>query len=418
MFNFLSNLSNDKIIKSINELLIKETNETENIEIIDIDEKFLKEFSKDFYKKIVNINDFNAIRTFEVNIKEWIKKINNKNSNEIKRLMRNHEKNEIWFSSIIGFFYEYGIGCNMDKNKALELYLLNIKKEEDYDYNDDYNESFDILKNINIIIGKYLLSLFYYKDIILDKIIQSNFNKYLESAMKGDPMAQYNLGRCYQYGQGVTQSYVKAFEWYYKSAINECAEGQNSLGECYYHGIGTTKDYFKTYEWYSKSANNGYALGKSNVGECYHYGIGITQSYINAFELYSKAADEGCAKAQDNLGGCYYYGEGVEQNHVKAFEWYYKSAINECAEGQDHLGYCYKKGVGTEKNYIKAFEWYSKSASNGCYLGQYHLGDCYNYGIGTSINTIDAYYWYKKASDNGIRRAKHKLEFIGMYSNL
>ncbi|CAB5354047.1 unnamed protein product [Rhizophagus irregularis] len=209
MSNFLSNFSNDKIIKSINEFLITETNEiNETIEIIDIviDEKFLKKFSKDFYKKIIYINDYNTIKTLENNLKEWIN--NNKNSNEILKLMRNHEKDKIWFSSIIGFFYQYGIGCNMDKNKALELYLLNIKIEEEKDY-----ELFDILQNINIIIGKYLLSLFYYKDIILDKILQNNLNKYLEFAIKGVPMAQYNLGYCYQYGQGVTKDYKEAFEW-------------------------------------------------------------------------------------------------------------------------------------------------------------------------------------------------------------
>ncbi|PKY18744.1 HCP-like protein [Rhizophagus irregularis] len=412
MSNFLSNFSNDKIIKSINEFLITETNEiNETIEIIDIviDEKFLKKFSKDFYKKIIYINDYNTIKTLENNLKEWIN--NNKNSNEILKLMRNHEKNKIWFSSIIGFFYQYGIGCNMDKNKALELYLLNIKIEEEKDY-----ELFDILQNINFIIGKYLLSLFYYKDIILDKILQNNLNKYLEFAIKGVPMAQYNLGYCYQYGQGVTKDYKEAFEWYSISANNECAEGQNKLGECHYHGIGTTQDYLRAYKWYSKSANNGYALGKSNLGECYHYGKGVKKNYYKAFELYSKAADEGNIKAQNNLGECYYYGEGIQQNHVKAFEWYYKSAINGCAEGQNHLGYCYRRGVGTEKNYAKAFEWYSKSANNGCHFGQYHLGECYNYGIGTSISMIDARYWYKKASDNGIRRAKYKLMQIGYYN--
>jgi len=71
------------------------------------------------------------------------------------KLMQNHEKNEIWFSSLIRFFYQHGIGCNFTKDKALKMYLLAIKQ--------------DNVQTFNIIIAKYLLSLFYYKDIILVK---------------------------------------------------------------------------------------------------------------------------------------------------------------------------------------------------------------------------------------------------------
>src|SRR5438034_172769 len=260
--------SNTTAIKALHELLTTET--------IDSEEKFLKEFSKDFYQKIIYINDFNTIKTFENNLNEWIKSINI-NAKEILSLMRNHEKKQL-FSSIIGFFYQHGIGCNVDKNKALELYLLcKIKKESLEVINDD--ELFDILQNINIVIGKYLLSLFYYKDIILDQINLSNFNKYLKSAIKGDSIAQYNLGCCYQYGQGTAQDYNKALEWYSKSANNGCAEGQNNLGECYYYGRGTTKDYIRACIWYSKAANAGYALGRNNFGECYHHGRGVKKNH-------------------------------------------------------------------------------------------------------------------------------------------
>src|SRR3990170_6544757 len=82
----------------------------------------------------------------------------------IKNTLEHHEMNsetffesiqnhQIWFSSLIGFFYQHGIGCNVNKDKALEMYLLAIKQ--------------DRVQTINTTIAKYLLSLFYYKDIIL-----------------------------------------------------------------------------------------------------------------------------------------------------------------------------------------------------------------------------------------------------------
>src|SRR5438034_3267327 len=130
--------------------------------------------------------------------------------------MQNHKETKFWFTSIIGFFYQYGIGCDIEKNKALELYLLAVGNEKSlnqkftnvYLLEKDDNE-FDTMKNINIIVGKYLLSFFYYKDIILDKL---KLSKYLES-----------LGFCYQFGQGVTKNHNKAFELYFKSANNGCA---------------------------------------------------------------------------------------------------------------------------------------------------------------------------------------------------
>src|SRR4051794_9260219 len=245
------------------------------------DENFLRDFSRDFYQKIIDINDFNV---FESTLSEWIKDTN-KDSKTILQLM---QKNEFWFSSIIGFFCQYGIDCDVDMDKSLKLYLLAANNEvpsnQKFTNLHLLEENGDLMRNINIIIGKILLSLFYYKDIILENKLNDFIIKYLKSSRKGDPVAQYNLGYCYQHGQGVTQDYKKAFEWYYKSANNGCGEGQNSLGECYYYGQGVAQDYKKAIEWYSKSANNG------------------------------------CYESQNSLGDCYYYGQG---DYKKAFEWYY-----------------------------------------------------------------------------------------------
>src|SRR3954468_7500480 len=64
------------------------------------------------------------------------------------------------------FFYQHGIGCDVNRNMALELYLLIVNnKINEKEKENEVNK----LQFINIIIGRYLLSLFYYKDIILAK---------------------------------------------------------------------------------------------------------------------------------------------------------------------------------------------------------------------------------------------------------
>ena len=90
--------------------------------------------------------------------------------------MQNNKKYQAWFASIVGFFYQHGIGCDIDRNMALELYLQSVNNENSL--NNNLNQLYLIeengnqdnkLQDINIIIGKYLLSLFYYLDIILAK---------------------------------------------------------------------------------------------------------------------------------------------------------------------------------------------------------------------------------------------------------
>jgi hypothetical protein len=127
-----------------------------SISISKNDENFLKEFSRNFYQKIIDIKDFNK---FETILGDWIKNLD-KNIKTIFELMIHHEQNRFWFSSIIGFFYQFGVGCYVDDDKALEFYLLAVNNDEkefsNYNFthlhlNDD---EFNMLQNINNIIGK------------------------------------------------------------------------------------------------------------------------------------------------------------------------------------------------------------------------------------------------------------------------
>src|SRR4051812_37912333 len=90
-------------------------------------ENSLKEFSKVFYQIIIDTDDFN---TFEKTLTEWINIID-KNTESIFKLMQNHKHTKFWFSSIIGFFYQYGISCEISKNKALEMYMLAINVSDE-----------------------------------------------------------------------------------------------------------------------------------------------------------------------------------------------------------------------------------------------------------------------------------------------
>ena len=59
-----------------------------------------------------------------------------------------------------------------------------------------------------------------------------------KAAEQGWAQAQYNLGCCYENGEGVTKDIAKAVEWYRKAAESGNVKAQFALGECYYYGDG------------------------------------------------------------------------------------------------------------------------------------------------------------------------------------
>ena len=153
---------------------------------------------------------------------------------------------------------------------------------------------------------------------------------YHRSADMGDPEGMYNLGFCYEFGQGgLTKDGAKAMEWYQKAVEAGNARAMFHLGSCYEFGqVGLTKDTSKAVEWYEKAAEAGNARAMFHLGFCYEYGPGgLTKDETKAMEWDQKAAEAGDAGAMNFLGNCYYNGQrGLTKDETKAVEWYKKAA--------------------------------------------------------------------------------------------
>ncbi|PKC13856.1 hypothetical protein RhiirA5_410118, partial [Rhizophagus irregularis] len=97
-----TNNNNNKSIININNI---------NIKINENDEIFLKNVLKEFYNKIIQYIKDDDINKFEENLIKWLNNIiknhDEKNSKKFLELMKNHKKYLIWFTSIIGFFYQH-----------------------------------------------------------------------------------------------------------------------------------------------------------------------------------------------------------------------------------------------------------------------------------------------------------------------
>lgn len=93
----------------------------------------------------------------------------------------------------------------------------------------------------------------------------------------------------------------EAFEYYLKAARQGDAEAQFYLGLCYNYGDGVEKDLSEAVVWFRKAAHQGLAQAQFNLGLCYYNGNGVEKNLSEAVKWFRKAAVQGLAKAQDML---------------------------------------------------------------------------------------------------------------------
>ena len=115
------------------------------------------------------------------------------------------------------------------------------------------------------------------------------FSGYKAKAEKGDPVAQFNLGFCFDTGLGVAKNQVEAVKLYRKAADNGNAAAQNSLGVSYELGKGVAKDEVEAVKWYRKAADQGYDLAQHSLGNCYLYGKGVAKDEVEAYAYFNLA---------------------------------------------------------------------------------------------------------------------------------
>jgi TPR repeat protein len=191
-----------------------------------------------------------------------------------------------------------------------------------------------------------------------------NVQALLLAAQQGDAEAQFQLGRAYYEGKGVTQDFAQAVAWYEKAAKQGYARTQNSLGYAYYEGKGVAQDFAHAVALWEKAAKQGFAQAQSNLGATYHDGKGVAQDFAQAVAWRKKAAKQGHVEAQFNLGVAYYEGEGVAQDFAQAVAWLTKAAQQEVTEAQLYLSFMYKKGQDVEKDDKESLRWLRRAAAN------------------------------------------------------
>ncbi|GES98899.1 kinase-like domain-containing protein [Rhizophagus clarus] len=175
-----------------------------------------------------------------------------------------------------------GFGIEVNREKAFELYKTTAKKVHSIAQNHlerlYRNGEGEDLKDTFYFYNKaaesgcevaqcYLGS--YYECIVKNKI--KAFGLYKKSAKKEYLDAQFQLGYCYDVGNGTEINKEKAFKLYKKLAEKEYSMAQNNLGILYINGEGTGEDLEKAIFWHNKAAKNGCDEAKYNLDIYYEY---------------------------------------------------------------------------------------------------------------------------------------------------
>src|SRR5262249_34557107 len=85
-----------------------------------------------------------------------------------------------------------------------------------------------------------------------------SLEKVAESAQRGDPDAQYELGVRIGSGAGPAKGEAKALEWFQKAAESGHAGAAYELGHAYTFGDGVQTNFSLALTWYESAAKGGY----------------------------------------------------------------------------------------------------------------------------------------------------------------
>ncbi|HEY0456942.1 MAG TPA: tetratricopeptide repeat protein [Verrucomicrobiae bacterium] len=94
-------------------------------------------------------------------------------------------------------------------------------------------------------------------------------NMWQDRAENGDPVAQFNLGYCYEMGQGLPVNLEEACRWYIRAANQGYPRAQYHLGlACSFGGVrGLKHDPAQACKWLMIAARNGILHARHALNE-------------------------------------------------------------------------------------------------------------------------------------------------------
>jgi hypothetical protein len=141
-----------------------------------------------------------------------------------------------------------------------------------------------------------------------------------QSAEKGNPAAQYNLGLLA--AEEDPPNWPEAAKWFAQSAEKGMAEAQYNLGLLYSEGKGVERNVVTAGSWYVKAASQGYADAALDYGVMVYRGEGVQKDEKVGAEWLLIAARKGNVIAQNRVARILASGKGLAADPVEAVKWH------------------------------------------------------------------------------------------------
>jgi TPR repeat protein len=239
--------------------------------------------------------------------------------------------------------------------------------------------------------------------------------KQLETrALKGDVVAEYQLGLIYRRGEGVLRDDATAVMWFRKAVEAGYMPALRPLEMEYGDGrMGIEPyDWDNVVKWYEKAAKEGDRVMQRALAECYRTGRGVPQNLNTAIYWYQKAVDQREPIAELALAKLYRFGRGVPKNERMAFDLTQRSATRGYENAMVDLAQMYLDGTGTAPDIAKEYNWYEKAAVHGNQEAEVAVGRMYLYGKIVPRNVPLAVAWFHRAGHMGNAMAQFFLDHI------
>ena len=220
---------------------------------------------------------------------------------------------------------------------------------------------------------------------------------------------QYHLGKAYERGEGVGQSYEQAGFWYLKAAQQGNTKAMHNLGILYLNGKGTPKDEAEAYRWISKAAELGSPKSCAVCGMMLNRGMGTPRDTAAAHAMLEKGVLAGDPQAERLLGTMLLTDDPAGSRDPKrAAVLLLSSAEQNNPEACSQLSTLLRGGdTGLPSDAREADRWLKRGAELGRPECLFEYGRSF-----MSTNPRMAYPWIKLAAD------QHYPQAMGMFSEL
>ena len=243
----------------------------------------------------------------------------------------------------------------------------------------------------------------------------------LQTAEKGEPLAQFTLGQMYFTGLGVVPNNNEAFTWFNKAATQGHAPAQYYLGKMISGGLDGEENESHAAKWYIQSAKQGYAPAQFLLALSYALGIGVPQDDQLALKWYKEAADQKYANTRPipdyalrapqlfslspKQPEQQTYDTGLrlllETDNPQVSEDAAKLLLKAAEAGHPdaavYMGIFYKDGIGVLQSFDKSLFWFRQAAEKHHKTGELYLAWMTFHGFGLPSDENIAVDWFIKA---------------------